>query len=167
MPIRISIKDNNRLPEIIADLNKANTKKAHVGYREGELAKIAAVQEFGARIPVTDKMRGYLAAKGLYLRKDTTHIIIPERSFLRAGADAHIKDVVKKAEELLPLVVAGNLDPTDLFEALGDELKSLIQDFARDLDSPANHPFTIEQKGSDNPLVDSGGMIGRMESFVE
>ena len=40
------------------------------------------------------------------------------------------------------------------------DLASKIKDYARDLDSPPNHPFTVEQKGSSNPLVDTGDMIG-------
>ena len=44
---------------------------------------IAAVQEFGATIRVTDKMRGYLHSVGLHLKPDTKAIVIPPRPFLR------------------------------------------------------------------------------------
>lgn len=40
---------------------------------------IASVQEYGAIIPVTEKMRGKLALAGIFLRSDTTHIRIPGR----------------------------------------------------------------------------------------
>lgn len=46
-------------------------------------AQLGAVHEFGADIPVTDKMRAYLHYNGIHLKKETTHIKIPMRSFLR------------------------------------------------------------------------------------
>ena len=50
-----------------------------------DAVQIAAVHEFGCTIPVTDKMRRAFAAKfqGIGIRKETTHIYIPPRPFLR------------------------------------------------------------------------------------
>lgn len=46
-------------------------------------AQLGAIHEFGARIKVTDKMRGYFWHRwGIHLRKDK-EIVIPARSFLR------------------------------------------------------------------------------------
>lgn len=42
---------------------------------------IARVQNAGAIIPVTDAMRGFLAAHGIYLKSSTTFIEIPARKF--------------------------------------------------------------------------------------
>lgn len=166
--IRVNFRDNNRIPEIISDLSKTRNKKARVGYiRNTETAKIAAVHEFGCQIVVTDKMRNYLAAQGLHLKKDTKYIIIPERSFLRTGADLHEKSVYEKAKELISDVIKGNVSIDLFYEELAKELRGKIQEYAIDLDNPANHPFTIERKGSSNPLVDSGGLIGSMEVEVE
>jgi hypothetical protein len=58
-------------------------KKASAG-RNGDMANIAAVHEFGRTIKVTPKMRAYLHHKGLHLFPQTEYIHIPERSFLRA-----------------------------------------------------------------------------------
>lgn len=50
-PTRITVSDNNRIPEVLADLSIAKQKKAKVGYVKGsEMAKIAAVHEFGMNI---------------------------------------------------------------------------------------------------------------------
>lgn len=58
--------------------------------------------------------------------------------------------------------------PADaLLDALGLEAKGKMQEFARDLSSPPNSPFTVEQKGSSNPLVDSGNLIGSIDYEVE
>lgn len=46
-------------------------------------AQLGAVHEFGATINVTDKMRAFLHHIGIHLKKDTTQIVIPARSFLR------------------------------------------------------------------------------------
>lgn len=165
---RIRIRDNNRLPEVLNDLSRAKGMKARVGFiRNSELAMIASVHEYGARILVTDKMRGYLASQGLYLKASTTHIIIPERSFLRTGSDANIDAVQAKAEELITQVIDGNVSVETFFQMLGLELKGKIQEFAMDLDDPVNHPFTVERKGSNNPLVDTGGLIQSMEVELE
>lgn len=166
--IRVTIRDNNRIPEIIADLSKINQMKAKVGYIAGsEQEMIARVHEFGARILVTDKMRGYLASQGMHLKATTTHIVIPERSFLRTGSEQAIENVQRKANELIGQVIAGNVSPDLFFEMLGLELKDKIKEFAIDLSNPVNHPFTVERKGSENPLVQSGDMIGKMEVEVE
>lgn len=166
--IRVTVRDNNRIPEIVADLRKMNQKKAKVGYQAGsELEMIASVHEYGARIKVTDKMRGYLASQGLHLRAETTHIVIPERSFLRTGADKHAKDIQRKADEFIADVIAGHVSVETFYEMLALELRGKIQEHARDLDNPVNHPFTVERKGSSNPLVDNGGLIGGMEVEVD
>jgi len=55
---------------------------AGVGIPEGKQTMIAKVQDEGAVIPVTQKMRGFMAANfGIYLRAETSHIIVPGRNF--------------------------------------------------------------------------------------
>lgn len=46
-------------------------------------AELGAIHEFGCTITVTEKMRKYLHSQGLHLKKDTTTVVIPTRSFLR------------------------------------------------------------------------------------
>jgi phage gpG-like protein len=81
-----------------------------IGVRRGARAKngkdivdIAAVHEFGCTIAVTAKMRAYLHYQGIHLEPDTTHIVIPERSFLRATleSDEFQKDAVEKTKDEL------------------------------------------------------------------
>jgi len=61
----------------------------------GESALIASVHEFGAKIRVTEKMRKFLHAQGLHLRKATEHIVIPQRSYLRKTFDEQ-KDEIER-----------------------------------------------------------------------
>ncbi len=162
------MRDNNRIPEVLRVIDRANNMKAKVGYiSEGENKMKAAVHEFGVTIAVTPEMRAYLHHNGLHLKKSTTHIRIPERSFLRTGADINERVVQEKAAELIADVLSLGVPPELFFEMLGLELKGKIQEHARDLDHPVNHPYTVEQKGSSSPLVGTGEMIGSMEVEVE
>lgn len=142
-------------------------KKINVGVLQGEQQWLAGIHEYGCRIKVTEKMRAYLAGQGLHLKKSTTHIVIPERSFLRAGFDECQKSVTKKIEAVLPLVLCGKMPEEQLFDLVGTLLKSRIQEYARKLNQPPNHPFTIERKGSYNPLVDTEDMINSICYEVE
>ena len=155
----------NDFPEIMKQIAEINGTGVEVGVLRGEHAWLAAIHEYGLNIEVTPKMRAYLGSQGLHLRKGTTHIHIPERSFLRAGYDQNRDQVLKLASKLLADVATGNMDASTVYQAVGMQLASKIKDHARDLASPANHPFTIARKGSSNPLVgggDGGGgeMIG-------
>lgn len=132
----------------------------------GEQAYYAAIHEYGCKIEVTPKMRKYLASQGLHLKASTKYITIPERSFLRTGYDENIDEIMEKADKLKPDVLSGKMTPRQFADAVGLLLKSAIQNYANDLDTPKNHPFTVKQKGSSNPLVDSGDMIGAIDYEV-
>lgn len=147
-------------PEMTRRLRAINGTAVEVGVLHGEHAWLASIHEYGCDIHVTDKMRKYLASRGLYLKKETTHIHIPERSFLRTGYDTHRDAVMEKAQQMLADVAAGRMSESAFYQAVGMELASKIKDYARDLSSPENHPYTVDEKGSSNPLVDTGDMIG-------
>ena len=172
----IRIRDNNRIPEALRNINKINSGRARVGYITGDdyngnqitVKGLARVHEFGVDIPVTDKMRGYLSAQfGVHLKASTTVIRIPERSFIRAGFDTGINSTVSRVREFLPFVILGDVNVNLFFQTIGEEMKGKIQEFAVDLSSPANAPLTIEIKGSSNPLVDTGNMVRSMEVVVD
>jgi hypothetical protein len=78
----------------------SNGISAVIGVPEGEPTTIAYVQEEGAAIPVTPKMRGYISHTwGIHLRKSTTHIHVPGKQFwskaMTEGAD-RIKKVARR-----------------------------------------------------------------------
>lgn len=158
----------NDFPKVEASIKQIDGKKVSVGVLGGgEQTWLASIHEYGCRIKVTPKMRKYLAATGLHLKATTTHITIPERAFLRNGYDECKDDVIAKAEAVLGDVIGGKMSADNLFELVGLLMKSRIQDYARDLDSPPLHPYTVEKKGSSNPLVDTGDMIGAIDYKVE
>lgn len=150
----------NEFPSMKKRMDELNGNAIEVGVLQGENAWLASIHEYGCDIPVTPKMRAFLHMAGLHLKESTTHIKIPERSFLRTGYDEHRSDVMQKAQKLMADVVSGDMGEGTLLMAVGEELSSKIKDYARDLSSPGNHSFTVENKGSSNPLVDTGNMIG-------
>lgn len=158
----------NDFPKLEATLEQIDGKKVSVGVLGGgEQAWLAGIHEYGCKIKVTDKMRKYLAATGLHLKATTTHITIPERAFLRNGYDENKDEFIEVAEGLLGDVIGGTMTADMLFKTVGLFMKSRIQDYATELDSPPNHPYTLKNKGSSNPLVDTGDMIGAIEYKVE
>lgn len=150
----------NDFPDMMKRMQVLDGKGVEVGVLKGENKWLASIHEYGCDIPVTDKMRKYLASQGLHLKKSTTHIRIPERSFLRSGYDESRDKVIKHAGMMMSDVLGGQMAAEALFKGVGLELSSAIKDYARDLDSPANHPFTTDRKGSSNPLVDTSNLIG-------
>jgi hypothetical protein len=71
-----------------------------VGLFHGK-AWISAVHEYGVKIRVTERMRAYLASQGLHLRKSTTVITIPERSFLRSTTDEQEEKIIARAKKVI------------------------------------------------------------------
>lgn len=156
----------NKFPEMERAAAELNGRRVNVGVF-GEQAWLAGIHEYGCKIKVTDKMRAYLHSQGLHLKDSTEYITIPERAFLRNGYDSGKEDAVRNAEAILPAVLEGRMDTDDFLKMIGTVLSSSIKDYAASLDSPPNHPFTIGQKGSSNPLVDTGDMIGSITYEVE
>lgn len=135
--------------------------------KDSELQMIAKVHEFGAEIPVTDKMRGWFAANGYPLKKSTTVINIPERSFLRSGKKKHQAGMISKVRSQATHVMQGNVDIDVFMKAIGDEFAGKIQSNLIELKSPPNSGMTVEKKGSSNPLVDTGRLAGAIDSEVK
>ena len=158
MGVRYKTK-KDKFPEMLRQIEVLNGKSIEVGCIEGKHKWLAAIHEYGCNIKVTPKMRAFLHAKGLHLRKDTTVIRIPERSFLRSGHDKEIDGVMEKAGRAVGQVLSGQMSEEQLFDLIGEMLSTKIKAYARDLSKPSNHPYTVEQKGSSNPLVDTGNMI--------
>lgn len=82
---------------------RGNTFVATLGIPEGRPTMIAKVQDQGATIPVTDRMRAYFAVFGIYLKPTTTHINVPGRQFWemalresRKESRANLKGLLKE-----------------------------------------------------------------------
>lgn len=160
------ITKKNKFPEMERAAAALNGRRVNVGVY-GEQAWLAGIHEYGCKIEVTDKMRAYLHGQGLHLKASTQYITIPERAFLRNGYDLNRDGVVDSTESVLPAVLDQSMDTEKFLEMIGLILASEIKDYATALDNPPDHPFTIDQKGSSNPLVDTGDMIGSITYEVQ
>lgn len=149
----------NQFPSMIAHIEALDGRKVKVGALSGGHAWLAGIHEYGCTIPVTDKMRAYLHSQGLHLKQSTKVIKIPERSFLRSGFDENNRRILKQTERAIAQVLDGKLSADDMLEICGQQFATAIKKYMRNLSSPANHPFTKEQKGSSNPLIDTGGLL--------
>ena len=149
----------DKLPEVAKTLQALQGKEVKVGALRGDHAWLAGIHEYGLNIKVTPKMRAFLHSQGLHLRDDTEYIKIPERSFLRTGHDENVDRVLEQTGRAISLVIAGRMSIDDLLDLYGEQMATAIKTYMRDLSSPANHPFTIEQKGSSNPLIDTGDLV--------
>lgn len=148
----------NKLPEVIATTKTVEGRKVQVGAASNN-AWLAGIHEYGCRIKVTPKMRAFLHHQGLHLKDSTTEIVIPERSFLRTGHDQNVDRIIKQTERALGQVLAGKMTVDDMLDLYGQQMATAIKKYMRDLSDPPNHPYTVDQKGSSNPLVDTGQLI--------
>lgn len=157
----------DKLSEIIDTAKSLGDKSVKIGVLEGEAQWLAAIHEYGCDITVTPKMRAWLHYNGLHLSPNTKTIHIPERSFLRNGHDEYAKEVFKKADKAVGQVIVGKMSEEQFLNMVGQMLASKIKKYAIDLRTPPNHPFTVERKGSSNPLADTGQMIEGITWEVE
>lgn len=121
----------------------------------------------GCTIPVTDKMRAYLHRIGVHLNPSTTQIVIPERSFLRAGYDRCRDDVLRQAERVLSDVLEGTMSEEQYFELVGTQIRDEIKEYAIDLSDPPKKEWPTRDPAKNNPLVMSGDMVEHIEYEVE
>lgn len=79
---------------------------AILGIPEGKPTLVAKVQDRGCVVPVTDRMRGFMAARyGIYLRQDTTHINIPGRHFWEDSLRVTCRKARKELKQLLKVLM--------------------------------------------------------------
>lgn len=144
--------------KMLADLKAVNGRTVEVGANSHD-SWLAGIHEYGCRIPVKDNARAFLHHLGLHLKDSTKEITIPERSFLRSGHDENADSILKQTSRAIAQVLSGEMTVDSLLDLYGEQMASAIKKYMRDLKKPPNHPFTQEQKGSSNPLVDTGQLV--------
>jgi len=121
------------------------------------LAELAAVQEYGAQIQVTPKMRGFLSANGLNLSKSTEVINIPSRPYMRQTFDENESILFRMIDEKDKEVLAGKTTRRKALNEVGQTHKQQIQkSMSTKGKFKPNHPYTIAKKKSSQPLIDKG-----------
>ncbi|UYT83923.1 hypothetical protein [Priestia megaterium] len=89
-------------------------------------------------------------------------VTIPERSFVRSTFDEKNDEWLQFMEKLIDKLLAFEIDAKTLFNRVGAKAAADIQEKITTLRSPGNSPATIANKGSSNPLVDTGGLRARV-----
>ncbi|NEZ47786.1 hypothetical protein FDF74_11400 [Clostridium niameyense] len=159
MRIKKTVKEDNtkKLEKILNRLSKAKIKIGIFGSSGSEILMIASVNEFGCNINVTPKMRAWLHYNGLHLKKSTTSIKIPERSYIRRTVEEKQNKMDKLIKEGLNELFSFQIEVDTLLNRIGQYLSDITKETLTEVSSPPNHPFTIEKKGGKaNPLIDTG-----------
>lgn len=164
--------DDNNFPKIKEELRSLNRYRVEVGVMVpvgnkslAFLQMIATVNEFGAEI--YPKNGPYLVVP----MKDGTfrrlkHVKIPERSFLRDGIDMGMSKIQETVEDGLSAIFNGRMTARELYEEVGLLIKQRIKDEIVLKTLPHNAPLTIENKGKDDPLVDTGALHSSIDFKV-
>lgn len=158
----------NLLPQMIQKAKEINKKKVVVG-SFGDHAWLAGIHEFGCVIPVTDKMRAFLHGNGIHLKKETTQIVIPERSFLRAGFDQSQQQLQRAVSETLVKTLVSNRSAVEFLDGVGDTLASLIYDYAATLNSPpkSEASYKLETDPGKGLLTETGDLLDSITYRIE
>ncbi len=128
----------HRLKQAIEKRKQGGVKSLEVGffssarYQDGTyVAAVAAYNEFGTRR-------------------------IPSRPFMRNANERLKRDIPKYLDQVL--VATDGVVTEQVANQVGAIAAGEIQQEIVDLKEPPNAPYTLERKGSSNPLVDTGKM---------
>ena len=90
--------------------------------------------------------------------KNNFGIGVPRREFMAEAAKQWQKEWNSKMETVQDGMEKGHMDVEKFLDAMGQSGASIISKTIRDWTTPPNSAFTVEMKGDNNPLVDSGDM---------
>ena len=122
-------------------------------------AYLGLVQQYGANIKVTPKMRGFLRYIGIFLKQSTKKVVIPKRPFVSNAFDKNESKIKSFIKREYGKVLDGKQSFNQFLKRVGvyheGQMKSSITKFNyRPL-----HPITIERKKSSRPLIGRGGQM--------
>lgn len=137
LSIKVERRTNKGIWSALLALAKARDPRVKVGFPSG-------------------KAGGAIIERAIYNEFGTRHI--RERPFIRnamRGNRSKYADGMRKEAKAMLL---GSTSMTSSLNKLGIVAAGDIQDEITALSSPPNAPSTIRQKGSSNPLIDTGAM---------
>lgn len=158
--------------QLAKTLKNISDQQATVGIQadeDAQLLTIANVQEFGASIPVTPKMRAFFrGAFKINLKKSTTVINIPSRPFIRQTIDKREAELIEIGFDLGLQIIDGKMTVKSALEIWGDKAVSFMRsEIAEGNNFEPNAPLTIMNKGAGKkPLQDSGRLQQALKAVV-
>jgi len=119
-------------------------------YPDGtSVVQVATDHEFGSDMP-----RTYTSTRG-----NTVSVSgIPERSFMRSTSKEQRGKWGDIAAKGIRDAITGNGKTKDILGALGEIAASDVKQKITSISTPPNSPQVIADKGSSNPLIDTGHM---------
>lgn len=89
-------------------------------------------------------------------------IVIPPRPWLIPGVASGTREIIAQIRD----GIKSHQPVDDLLEGVGLVAAGKVQEFMTELRDPPNAASTIRQKGSDNPLIDTGALRASVISKV-
>lgn len=150
------------------ELKKLNGSYTAVGFfgsggtPEDDLAARAAVNELGATIKVTKKMKFYFLYKfGVMLKKAV--LKIPKRPFMKQTYEKNKNKINGQLDKEYDNIIIGKYTSKQALSRIGEWWTGLTKLTIRTATFKRNAPLTIKQKGSTRPLVDGGEMFNGVD----
>jgi len=121
-------------------------------YPDGtSVVEVGAEHEFGSESP-----RTYTSSRG----NKVTVSGVPERSFLRSTAKEKRKDWSELIVKSMRMVLTEKITVEDAMEKVGLRAESDVKKKIVEISDPPNSQQVIDDKGSSNPLIDTGHLVG-------
>lgn len=92
---------------------------------------------------------------------------IPARPYIRGFIDSHEADIKELARQYSGEIIDGTISRYEALVLMGQFIEGGIKEYMVNLREPPNAPSTIKKKGSDNPLIDKGHLIGSIRHVVK
>lgn len=187
MPASVTFEDKDMgMQRVLDEINEqGGYVDTGVQSDEGdELLIIAAANEFGATIKhpggtsfgfrtkkdaASGKVRFLKKGKGfMEIGKTNAHEIkIPARPYIRGAIDANEVEIQELAKRYSGEILDGTTSRHEALTLMGQFIEGEIKRYMINLRTPPNAKSTIRKKGSDNPLVDTGLLMGSIRYVVK
>lgn len=92
---------------------------------------------------------------------------IPARPFMRQTADDNRANAARVGERYYELILSGQMTAFRALEGLGEWYQGVNRKSVRSTPWTPNAPYTIAKKGSAQPLIDKGKLVGAIRWEVE
>jgi hypothetical protein len=93
--------------------------------------------------------------------------LIPPRPALQPAIEKGGPQYQRLAELMIPKVLSGQMEMRMLLEQMGQLAEGHVKQEITDLRTPPNAASTIANKGSDNPLIDTGALRQSIRYVVD
>ena len=182
----MKVKRSHKILEVIQNVSDLGNARIMAGWIDSEakhadsnltMPELAYILEYGARVKVTPKMRGFFASGGLkneadekspvFLKKSTNYINIPPRPMLRMTAREHHKEWVQTAGELSKGVLRNKVESAKAFQVLADEIARDIKKTMQNGAFTPNAPLTVKLKGKNTPLINTFDLLNAVRGEVQ